>query len=952
MINLITSCREEDTLFRSLKYYFSVMTLALLLLNSSVRRSLAQDVPVLNPPKQENVEQLPQKRSAFDEPANPRDPAKSPQEKDNLQILMRGPMHEAFAELHSADPKPNAIVKKQPPKPIEEIPPQFKPEGTNVIWIPGYWAWDLDKKDFVWVSGLWRDAPERQNWIPGYWQKVDEGHRWISGFWSEKKSQEVEYLPTLPPKSLDVGPSTRPPSDNHFYSPGNWVYRDNAYQWQPGCWRPLIENWVWIPARYVWTPHGCVFRPGYWDHIVENRGVCFAPVYFQQPIYQQTTFSYTPTCAIDLCEDFLVHLFVDFNQGHYCYGDWYSNNFVQQGIYPWVNVHRHRNRFYDPLLAYYTCPTRRYQNVNTYQWIFAQHNHYRQHVDLRPRPTFHAQINFNKNYRGRHRDLARRSGFALDINQWAQRSRNRGGNSREFQNSRSRNYRKLTKIDSNEIRRIRNATKPILTARNDRQKRERPGRQPKIDLNRNTRPGTTRPGNPPPPVVGNRGKNGTTPFVPRQPGVNRGSNNPIVNNSRNDRKISQRERDWLKRQNDGDQRRLEQTRQKQLAEIQRRARQRQGNGNLDQNRRTANKPETPSNRSDRLQRQNEQLRRQRKKQQRERDLNQIANQQRERQRTLQNQRNITERQSRDIQRQRDNEQIRLRQQQSEIERKRRFEQQNRMRQEQFRKAQEEQRRRADAARKAQEARDRQQRQQRERQQRQGRNQNRQPSKLSIILPEEARKLQRRRAEEARKIQEARDRQQQMQQNRQRLADQQNRVRQEQFRKAQEEQRRRADSARKAQEARDRQMRQQQDRKRQFDLNRVRQEQFRKAQEEQRRRADSARRAQEARDQQQRMAQARGRQQQMERERRRQLDQQNRVRQEQARRAQQEQARRAQQEQRRRAEAARKANEARERQRRSEAAKRAEQQRRRQAEERSRSNSQRQRKNQSGKRRRR
>ena len=50
----------------------------------------------------------------------------------------------------------------EPPEPIEELPPEYRPDGDNVRWIPGYWAWDDERQDFLWISGLWRevDRPE------------------------------------------------------------------------------------------------------------------------------------------------------------------------------------------------------------------------------------------------------------------------------------------------------------------------------------------------------------------------------------------------------------------------------------------------------------------------------------------------------------------------------------------------------------------------------------------------------------------------------------------------------------------------------------------------------------------------------------------------------------------------------------------------------------------------
>src|SRR5258708_7009438 len=60
------------------------------------------------------------------------------------QVLGRGPIHEAFAGLIPLAPKPGITVPKPVPAPIEEIPPKVKPEGSDMVWVPGYWAWDED----------------------------------------------------------------------------------------------------------------------------------------------------------------------------------------------------------------------------------------------------------------------------------------------------------------------------------------------------------------------------------------------------------------------------------------------------------------------------------------------------------------------------------------------------------------------------------------------------------------------------------------------------------------------------------------------------------------------------------------------------------------------------------------------------------------------------------------
>src|SRR5262249_13700121 len=81
----------------------------------------------------------------------------------------RGPIHEAFAQPVTDTAHPGLIAPKQPSDPVPEEPPEQKPEGENVQWIPGYWAWDNDKSDYIWVSGFWRVPPPGRRWVPGYW---------------------------------------------------------------------------------------------------------------------------------------------------------------------------------------------------------------------------------------------------------------------------------------------------------------------------------------------------------------------------------------------------------------------------------------------------------------------------------------------------------------------------------------------------------------------------------------------------------------------------------------------------------------------------------------------------------------------------------------------------------------------------------------------------------------
>lgn len=94
------------------------------------------------------------------------------QDVPGAQVLTRGPVHEAFAGGVAFNPEPGVVATKAPPGVIEEMPPEERPEGDNVTWIPGYWGWDDERSDFLWISGTWRALPPGRQWMAGYWAKT------------------------------------------------------------------------------------------------------------------------------------------------------------------------------------------------------------------------------------------------------------------------------------------------------------------------------------------------------------------------------------------------------------------------------------------------------------------------------------------------------------------------------------------------------------------------------------------------------------------------------------------------------------------------------------------------------------------------------------------------------------------------------------------------------------
>ena len=302
-----------------------------------------------------------------------------------IEELTRGPVHEAFASSVSYNPEPGLLVGTVPPQLIEEIPPEQRPEGDNVAWIPGYWGWEEDPGDFIWISGVWRNLPPGRQWLPGYWGEVEDQWQWTSGYWADEQEREITYLPE-PPRSIESGPNIDAPSENHIWISGNWMHRDNRYAWSPGYWEAAQPNWIWCPAHYQWTHRGYVFVNGYWDYNVARRGVLFAPVRFQRDVYSRPGYSYTPLMVISL-DVFLGHLFVRPTYGHYYFGDYYSSGYRDRGYYASYSYGSSRLG-YDPIFAH-----NRWEHRDDRDWLRHRQddfNFYRDHEDARPPHTWAA----------------------------------------------------------------------------------------------------------------------------------------------------------------------------------------------------------------------------------------------------------------------------------------------------------------------------------------------------------------------------------------------------------------------------------------------------------------------------------------------------------------------------------------------------------------------------------
>ena len=313
-----------------------------------------------------------------------------PDGQEGVQVLTRGPVHEAFAETVTFDPEPGIVVRQAPPDAIEEMPPDQRPEGVNVTWIPGYTAWDDERNDYLWVSGVWRAPPPGRQWVSGYWGRHEQGFQWTAGYWGGAELGEIEYLPE-PPETVEVGPNGLPPSADQSWIPGSWVWHHGRYAWRPGYWVTAQADWDWVPAHYTWAPRGYVFVDGYWDYSVARRGVLFAPVYFDPGVYTRRGFSYSPSVVIQVSA-LTDHLFVRPQYHSYYFGDYYDSSYSNAGFY-WAASYNATRYGYDPIYAH-----QRWEHRQDPAWevrLDTEFRNRRDHIEARPPRTLTAQMTLN-----------------------------------------------------------------------------------------------------------------------------------------------------------------------------------------------------------------------------------------------------------------------------------------------------------------------------------------------------------------------------------------------------------------------------------------------------------------------------------------------------------------------------------------------------------------------------
>jgi len=289
------------------------------------------------------------------------------------------------------------------------MPPEDKPEG-DVVWIGGYWAWDDERSDFMWVSGTWRTPPPGKKWVAGYWRDGSGSWQWVPGFWTmaaaEKAAEEITYY-SAPPAPPEVAPPGPPPTPESFYVPGSYVWVDGRYAWRAGYWGRVQPGYVWVAAHYRWTPSGYIYIPGYWDLTVRRRGILYAPVVIS-PSVVTVGYVYTPTYAVSDTL-FVDCLFVRPAYCHYYFGDYYSPGYRDRGFETCVVYSQRR---YDSIIVY-----ERYERRSDPTWFSVQislgNERFAGRAPCPPRTFNVTNINVTNNYIVTPRQLAATRGTTI-----------------------------------------------------------------------------------------------------------------------------------------------------------------------------------------------------------------------------------------------------------------------------------------------------------------------------------------------------------------------------------------------------------------------------------------------------------------------------------------------------------------------------------------------------------
>src|SRR2546422_528661 len=97
---------------------------------------------------------------------------------EGVEVLARGPVHEAFAQPPDVGrPEGGPVAPKEPPPAVEELPPE--PDAS--FYTPGSWV--LRETRYVWRPGCWVRYQPGWVWVPCHYAWTPAGCVFVEGYW-------------------------------------------------------------------------------------------------------------------------------------------------------------------------------------------------------------------------------------------------------------------------------------------------------------------------------------------------------------------------------------------------------------------------------------------------------------------------------------------------------------------------------------------------------------------------------------------------------------------------------------------------------------------------------------------------------------------------------------------------------------------------------------------------
>ena len=285
---------------------------------------------------------------------------------DDVEVLARGPVHEAYAEPSDENPSPRPSFRSSRPGRSRNCHRTRSRRATTSSGCPGYWHWDEDRKDFIWVSGFWRNAPPGRVWVPGSWREVARrlavGRRLLAGRdrGSAATGPRSSTCRSRRPRSR-CRAGDPAPTETDVYIPGQLglaravrvaAGRTGSSTGRAGCGcRPTTAG----------PPSGTSFVDGYWDYPLADRGVLFAPVYIPPAVYARPGVRLHADLRREASRACSAPVRAAAGSGRYYFGDYFAPTYASLGFTAWCGTRRAspsgsaRRLGYDPLLSYYRC---------------------------------------------------------------------------------------------------------------------------------------------------------------------------------------------------------------------------------------------------------------------------------------------------------------------------------------------------------------------------------------------------------------------------------------------------------------------------------------------------------------------------------------------------------------------------------------------------------------------